>query len=135
MANNGSVVAATWKWGDAIPPAAVKLFGPSASVQYVLLCDALYGNPKDWPQLIQTLNTIVDAFGPQLQVINFCEQRVECVEDAFMRLIQKCDTRWSASRASDIAETSALGMKVRVTTLQRSREQGAHERKKRPREE
>lgn len=136
LANGGSVVAATWKWGERIPPAALKLFGSqSSAVHFVLLCDALYGNPRDWPQLIQTLNSIVDQFGSQIRVVNFCEQRVESVEDAFMALIQKDDERWVASKTSEIQESSSLGMTVRVTTLQRNNEARKSQQKKRAREE
>lgn len=132
LQNGGSVVAATWKWGEAIPPAALKLFGRGSgeTVDFVLLCDALYGNPKDWPQLIQTLNAITDAFGDDVRVVNYCEQRVDNVEDKFMELIQR-DSKWTASPTSEISlASSALGMKVRVTILQR-----CATRKKRCREE
>ncbi|KAG5481844.1 hypothetical protein LSCM4_06920 [Leishmania orientalis] len=63
----------------------------AASVQtplhYVILCDALYGNPKDWPALLYTLTELIGTNPDKCEVVNFCEQRVNDVEGAFLKLL------------------------------------------------
>jgi predicted nicotinamide N-methyase len=116
----GACAAFAWKWGEAPPMDLERLL--RGRLDYVLLCDALYGNPKDWPKLIETLNWLSEKFDG-CRVINFCEQRVEKVEDAFMTLITSCSSpswTWSVSDTAVIG-TSGLGMPVRVTTLHRTR--------------
>ncbi|ESL10632.1 hypothetical protein TRSC58_01632 [Trypanosoma rangeli SC58] len=57
-------------------------------IDMVVLCDALYGNPREWPQLLYTLSEILAA-NPTCEVFNFCEQRVDDVEGGFLRLLQR----------------------------------------------
>lgn len=64
-----------------------RLLGTSA-VDYVIMCDALYGNPKDWPSLLYTLSEMLVANPHRCEVINFCEQRVNNVEGAFFKLLE-----------------------------------------------
>ncbi|KAG5508205.1 hypothetical protein JKF63_05461 [Porcisia hertigi] len=54
---------------------------------YVVLCDALYGNPKDWPALLYTLTEIMATNPDECEVVNFCEQRVNEVEGDFLKLL------------------------------------------------
>nr|CCC90485.1 conserved hypothetical protein [Trypanosoma congolense IL3000] len=61
-------------------------------VDLVVLCDALYGNPKSWPQLLYTLSEVLAA-NPHCEVINFCEQRVNDVEGEFLKLLQQENER------------------------------------------
>jgi len=119
----GACIAYSWRWGDAPPKEFVvpTVRSDQGGVFWVVLCDALFGNPKDWPKLIQTLNSICDAASPQwaVQVINFCEQRVDQVEDAFVSLL-RLDPRWLTDGPNDVCESSSLGMKVRVSVFRRS---------------
>lgn len=57
-------------------------------VDLVVLCDALYGNPKDWPALLYTLSELLAANPRRCKIVNFCEQRVSNVEDAFLSLLE-----------------------------------------------
>ncbi|RNF21352.1 uncharacterized protein Tco025E_03432 [Trypanosoma conorhini] len=68
-------------------------------VDLVVLCDALYGNPRDWPQLLYTLSEILAA-NPNCEVVNFCEQRVDDVEGDFLRLLQRENSRSLPSAAA-----------------------------------
>lgn len=61
-------------------------------VDIVVLCDALYGNPKDWLHLLYTLSEILSA-NPSCEVVNFCEQRVNDVEGDFLRLLEQENSR------------------------------------------
>ncbi|CBZ25434.1 conserved hypothetical protein [Leishmania mexicana MHOM/GT/2001/U1103] len=54
---------------------------------YVILCDALYGNPKDWPALLYTLTELMATNPDECEIVNFCEQRVNDVEGAFLKLL------------------------------------------------
>lgn len=72
----------------------------SPVVDDVILCDALYGNPKDWPALLFTLSEILEhSLRPGRRntspttIFNFCEQRVENVEKAFLELLEKENRR------------------------------------------
>ncbi|XQJ26258.1 Putative methyltransferase, putative [Leishmania guyanensis] len=56
---------------------------------YVILCDALYGNPKDWPALLYTLTELLATNPDECEVVNFCEQRVKDVEGAFLKLLDE----------------------------------------------
>ncbi|CCW63935.1 unnamed protein product [Phytomonas sp. EM1] len=56
-------------------------------VHMVILCDALYGNPKDWPSLLYTLSEILETNPSECRVVNFCEQRVTDVEGPFLKLL------------------------------------------------
>ncbi|RHW72318.1 putative methyltransferase [Trypanosoma brucei equiperdum] len=69
-------------------PAFVEMQRLLDHVDLVVLCDALYGNPKSWPQLLYTLSEILAA-NPRCEVINFCEQRVDDVEGDFLNLLQQ----------------------------------------------
>ncbi|KPI86594.1 hypothetical protein ABL78_4323 [Leptomonas seymouri] len=54
---------------------------------YVIMCDALYGNPKDWPALLYTLTELLATNPDGCVVVNFCEQRVDNVEGAFLKAL------------------------------------------------
>lgn len=109
-------LATAWKWGEKIPKPLVQFFRKHGGISLVLLCDALYGNPKEWPKLIETLDTIVEYFGHNVRVYNFCEQRVQSVEDAFIELISK-NPLWKSTKTQEVDAQSELGMTVRVTRL------------------
>ncbi|KAK7198708.1 putative methyltransferase [Novymonas esmeraldas] len=76
---------------EALQPTAAATSAGAATTQcrfhYVILCDALYGNPKDWPALLYTLTELMATNPNECQVINFCEQRVSDVEGAFLALL------------------------------------------------
>ena len=121
--------ATTWRWGAKEVPADI-VKHMERRVDLVLLCDALYGNKKDWPLLILTLNQIVDMSSASnknasssrdgnVLVCNFCEQRVECVEDGFLELLRKTDPRWCIEGPVLLDSPSSLDMKVRGTKLWR----------------
>lgn len=132
-------LATTWRWGGSkeTPSDIAKHF--DRRVDLVLLCDALYGNKKDWPLLIQTLNQIVDMSSAasssskkknferdgNVLVCNFCEQRVESVEDGFLELLRKTDPRWCVEGPTLLDSNSSLDMKVRGTKLWRCGSGGA----------
>ncbi|KAH8620446.1 putative Lysine methyltransferase [Trypanosoma vivax] len=61
-------------------------------VDLVVMCDALYGNKKDWRQLLYTLSEILAA-NPSCEVVNFCEQRIDNVEDEFLKLLEEENTK------------------------------------------
>lgn len=73
--------------------------GEGGTVDYVILCDALYGNPKDWPSLLYTLTEILATNPRGCTVVNFCEQRVEDVEGAFLELLREQNRK---SRAEEL---------------------------------
>lgn len=126
--SGGNCLAATWRWGEPMPKALKSYFeseegkySKDGGVDVVVMCDALYGNPKDWPALIRVLNEVADASYPtRLVVLNFCEQRVDGVEDKFMELIQSNGSGWKAV-TGDVDAVSNLSMNVRVTRLTRKR--------------
>jgi len=126
--SGGNCLAATWRWGEPMPKALKSYFeaeddkyNKDGGVDVVVMCDALYGNPKDWPALIKVLNEVADASAPtRLVVLNFCEQRIDGVEDKFMELLQSGESLWKAV-TTDIDEVSNLSMKVRVTRMTRRR--------------
>ncbi|GET87632.1 hypothetical protein, conserved [Leishmania tarentolae] len=60
---------------------------PKTPLHYVILCDALYGNPRDWPALLYTLTELMATNPDECEVVNFCEQRVNDVEGAFLKLL------------------------------------------------
>lgn len=138
----GECLASCWKWGDPMPQSLKTYFEPQG-VQYVLMCDALYGNPKDWPALIRTLNEISEHSNT-LTVLNFCEQRVDSVENGFLALLA-ADNSWKASLPTTLDAKSGLDMSVRVTTIRKlasvnfgkksSPQNAAHAAKKRERED
>lgn len=82
---------------------------PTPIVDYVVICDALYGNPKDWPALLFTLSEILRhsiSHSPTAStcptvILNFCEQRVENVEKGFLALLDQENQRppWSNQHA------------------------------------
>ncbi|KEG15066.1 hypothetical protein DQ04_00201190 [Trypanosoma grayi] len=76
-------------------------------VDLVVLCDALYGNPKDWPQLLYTLTEILAA-NPSCEVINFCEQRVDDVEGDFLRLLQQENAKTLPCGGTEAADAGCL---------------------------
>lgn len=68
----------------------VQAFMQAETVDCLILCDALYGNPRDWPPLLYTLSEVLAASareGKQCRIVNFCEQRVKDVEAAFLELL------------------------------------------------
>ncbi|CCW70785.1 unnamed protein product [Phytomonas sp. Hart1] len=67
---------------EAAPP------GQAPPVDLGILCDALYGNPKDWPGLLYTLSEILETNPADGRVVNFCEQRVKDVEGPFLKLLE-----------------------------------------------
>ncbi|EPY15236.1 hypothetical protein STCU_12215 [Strigomonas culicis] len=108
---------------------------PPHRVDYVVMCDALYGNPKDWPALLYTLSEILlvlhqgdprDAgvAPPQgCQIINFCEQRVRNVEAQFLALLhsqnEKNEQRYRAYSAPRGTATAAWREAVRADMIAR----------------
>eukprot|EP00796_Vickermania_ingenoplastis_P006800 gene6800-4880_t len=65
------------------------------AVDYIVMCDALYGNPKDWPALLFTLSEMLlhslqtsSSSSAPAVILNFCEQRVQKVEGAFLELLE-----------------------------------------------
>ena len=109
-----------WKWGEAAPPELVAYLGCRLDV--VILCDALYGNPKDWPKLITTLDWLKDEF-PGCTIVNFCEQRVNAVEAGFIELLQRerndKHSDW-VSTTAEVVGSSGLDMKIQVTRFTRN---------------
>lgn len=66
---------------------------PVLPYHYVILCDALYGNPKDWPALLYTLTELLSTNPEGCEIVNFCEQRVNDVEGAFLKLLDQENER------------------------------------------
>jgi predicted nicotinamide N-methyase len=87
----------------------------------VVMCDALYGNPKCWPALINHLRQIaVDglaARGQRVTFLNLCEQRVEDHERAFFDLLgQDVNATWDIE-SSRLGVSSELGLPVQQTVF------------------
>lgn len=77
---------------------------PPLSCDYVILCDALYGNPKDWPALLYTLSELLATNPLHCRAINFCEQRVDDVEGAFLKLLDDENTKIAVPAAQRDAD-------------------------------
>lgn len=111
-------------------------------IDYVLLCDALYGNPKDWPSLLFTLSEILlhslpkrattiagsssgeeEEMGLPIRapttIINFCEQRVNAVEKAFLDLLDQENRRppWRPNRNEDEKEEDWVALQQQLAVL------------------
>lgn len=80
------------------------------TVDYIVLCDALYGNPSDWPALLFTLSELLRVQPAVTQILNFCEQRVERVEGPFLALLQaqNDEPAWSTECDDDEASWGPL---------------------------
>lgn len=117
------------------------------SVDFVILCDALYGNPKDWPALLFTLSEILGhnlpptpsttspsrKEGPHdvrntspTTIFNFCEQRVDNVEKAFLELLEKENQRpmWRGEKEEE-EEDEWKHWQQQLTAVMRGGEGGA----------
>lgn len=53
----GTCRAFAFRWGEPYPQTLASYLGPR--VHFIAMCDALYGNPTEWPKLIQNLKEIV----------------------------------------------------------------------------
>lgn len=111
--HKGRCEAVAFKWGDAIPTQLTRFL--SRGITGIIMCDALYGNARDFPKLLESLELLCS---PQTIVYNFCEQRVENVEGPFLKLLDAAPERWSYS-IKPLAAASGLGMNVRVTTIKK----------------
>ncbi|KPA76185.1 hypothetical protein ABB37_07944 [Leptomonas pyrrhocoris] len=79
---------------NALQPTASRTAASSTPpYHYVIMCDALYGNPKDWPALLYTLTELLSTNPDGCEVVNFCEQRVEDVEGAFLQMLDEENKR------------------------------------------
>ncbi|KAG5481536.1 hypothetical protein LSCM1_05555 [Leishmania martiniquensis] len=90
-------------------PTAASLKTP---LHYVILCDALYGNPKDWPALLYTLTELIATNPDECEVINFCEQRVDDVEGTFLSLLDAENAQTFVSMESRQRDGDALWTNV-----------------------
>ena len=99
-------------------PAEVAEFVTSSGGRLVVvLCDALYGNPKSWPPLIAHMENLADL-APGARFLNFCEQRVEGHEDSFFNLMREKTSKWTFE-TSTLEHRSELGLAVRMTSFSR----------------
>lgn len=83
-----------------------QISGDMPRIDYVVLCDALYGNPNDWPALLYTLSEILKGNPTGCTVVNFCEQRINNVEGAFLKLLdEENETNSGGDSGSSADET------------------------------
>ncbi|EKG00043.1 hypothetical protein TCSYLVIO_009034 [Trypanosoma cruzi] len=111
----GSKPKETWSYAGP-SPSFLALQQELDRVDMVVLCDALYGNARDWPQLLYTLSEILAA-NPSCEVINFCEQRVKNVEGDFLRLLQQENSKSVASDAEDGKENEEESLESALTRM------------------
>jgi hypothetical protein len=90
---------------------------PVLPYHYVIMCDALYGNPKDWPALLYTLTELLSTNPGECEIVNFCEQRVNDVEGAFLRLLEEENKRVYIPAAQRDAAGDPLWAAVRDSAL------------------
>lgn len=84
---------------------------------YVVMCDALYGNPKDWPALLYTLTELLCTNPDGCEVVNFCEQRVNDVEGAFLKMLDEENERVYVPASQRDAAPDPLWTAVKESAL------------------
>ena len=140
----GKCFAADLAWeAKQLAPAIAQWWASASARRVVVMCDALYGNPKGWPPLIRLLEELCrlggrDAGGDAVEIVNFCEQRVPGVEDGFLALLAEANRAavaeaqvgagagagakavwvWTWS-LEELAARSEMGMTVRRAVIRR----------------
>lgn len=89
-----------------------------SAVDCVVMCDALYGNPHDWPALLYTLTEILYAYPDVCKIVNFCEQRVNDVEGSFLALLD-CENAATVDEEEMSDDVSAAALMTRALRIQR----------------
>jgi SAM-dependent methyltransferase len=82
----GDVLACAYKWGEPLGDGMVSFLRDSRQrtkdVQfYVVLCDALYGNPKDWPTLLATMNDLASEAERLQRPSAACGEATDDIDD------------------------------------------------------
>ena len=107
------------RWGDKnLSSKVLDWVKAGEQLTWIVMCDALYGNKKDWQRLLHDVKRL-SCIGAQRAsdrplVYNFCEQRVEGVERDFVAMLEEQKSDWEVEHFP-LEEKSGLGIAILAT--------------------